>query len=359
MDNWEVTLNLGEKIPGKELLALLDKIDKTGSLSRAAEEAGMSYRYGWGLLNRAENAVGQLLVVRQAGGTSGGGTTLTMEGKKLLGHMQSLQREVQGQLSALLSVDEPQEKNHLMLASTMEPVVTGLLDILEQAFLNESGITVRHIATGSGQALGMAKAGRVDVVLTHAPVLEEEFMRDGWGVFQLFVMSNNFIVVGPHKDPAGVALVTSAVEAFRSIAKSGAVFVSRDDRSGTHLHEMMLWEQADVAPREFPWYLKAHNMLGNYGVLRKAAESSGYALVDRASFVTGYSGDELKVLHSGDPSLKNRFTVIPVSRKKAAVNQDVAEKFAYWLASERSKKIIAEFGKQQYGFPLFTPYHDD
>jgi tungstate transport system substrate-binding protein len=355
MDSWEVTLNFGDKIPGKELLILLEKIDGTGSLNRAVDEAGMSYRYGWGLLNRAEKTLGQTLVARQTGGTAGGGTTLTTEGKKLLGHMQSLQREVQGQLSSLLGEREPEEANHLMLASTTEPVVTGLLDVLEQAFLNETGITVRHLSTGSGQALGMARAGRVDVVLTHAPVLEEEFMRDGWGVFQLFVMSNDFIVVGPHRDPAGVATATSAIEAFRNIAKDEAVFVSRGDRSGTHLHEMMLWEKAGIKPEGLLGYQKAHNMLGNYGVLRKAAEVGGYALVDRASYVTGYAGEELKVLHSGGNLLINRFNVTPVSRKKAAVNQNGAETFSRWLVSASAKKIITEFGQHQFGFPLFTP----
>lgn len=143
MEGWDISLNLGDKIPGKELLRLLEKIDKTGSLNRAVEEAGVSYRYGWGLLNRAEEALGKTLVARQTGGSAGGGTTLTSEGKKLLGHMQSLQREVQGQLSSLLAEKSPQDDKQLMLASTMEPVVTGLLDVLEQAYLQESGVIDR------------------------------------------------------------------------------------------------------------------------------------------------------------------------------------------------------------------------
>ena len=355
MEGWEVTLNIGDRIPGKELLALLEKVDQTGSISRAVEEAGISYRYGWGLLNRAEKALGQVLVARQAGGTAGGGTTLTMEGKRLLGHMQSLQREVQGQLSALIQEKEPEQSHHLMLASTMEPVMTGLLDVLEQAFLNETGITVRHVSTGSGQAINMAKAGRVDIVLTHAPQLEEEFIREGWGVFQLVVMSNDFVLVGPSSDPAGVSQAFSPEQALCGIAKANAFFVSRGDRSGTHLHEKMLWDKAGIEPEQFSWYLKAHTTLGNHGIMRRAVEVEGYALVDRASFATGYSANHFKVLYSGHPLLKNRFSVIPVSRKKAAVNQGDAETFARWLVSDSAKRIIAEFGHQQFGFSLFTP----
>jgi tungstate transport system substrate-binding protein len=354
MDGWEVTLNLGEKIPGKELLILLEKIDETGSLNRAVEEAGVSYRYGWALLNRAEGALGKALVLRQSGGTAGGGTTLTQEGRKLLGHMQSLQREVQGQLSALLGVREVQEETSLMLASTIEPVVTGLLDVLEQAYLQETGVTVRHIAAGSGQSIAMAKAGRVDVLLTHAPALEAVFISEGWGSKTISVMSNDYIIVGPNSDPAKVTTVNSATEAFMQIAQSEAFYVSRGDQSGTHLFELELWKMAGISPKG-EWYQESRNTLGNYGILRRAAELGGYTLVDRASYVTGYAGEELKVLLSGDPKLVNLFSVIPVSRKKAAVNQQAAEAFAEWLISPVAKQIISSFGKVQYGFSLFEP----
>ena len=355
-DNWMVTMNLGKRIPGKELLALLEKIDETGSLNQAVEKAGMSYRYGWGLLNRAEEALGKALVARQTGGSAGGGTTLTAEGKKLLGHMQSLQREVQGQLSALLEEKEVQGNRNILLASTMEPVVTGLLDVLEQAYLMVTGMTVRHIAAGSGQAITMAKAGRVDVLLTHAPELEEEFVSHGWGVKRIPVMSNDFIIAGPPSDPAGTASAVSAQDAFKSIAGARAGFISRGDRSGTHLFEQKLWRQAGVDPCGEPWYQERSNILGNYEIIRCAAELGAYTLVDRASFITGNVGKEaLKVLLEADPCLQNIFCVIAVSRKKAAVNQEEAEKFALWLSSPAAGKIISVFGRQQFGQPLFIP----
>jgi tungstate transport system substrate-binding protein len=228
------------------------------------------------------------------------------------------------------------------------------LDVLEQAFFNETGITVRHVAMGSGQALAMAKAGRVDVVLTHAPVLEEEFMRKGWGAIRLPVMRNDFIIAGPPDDPAGIARANSAVAAFTAIAGGKRIFISRDDQSGTHLCELALWEKAGIQPAGLPWYQSAQSMWGNYGVLRMAAETGGYALADMASFVTAEAGEGVVVLNSGDSALENIFSVIPVSRSKAAVNQESAEVFAHWLTTE-ARTLIAEFGCRQFGVPLFRP----
>lgn len=355
MERWDVTLNLGEKIPGKVLLMLLQKIDETGSLNRAVEEAGVSYRYGWGLLNRAEEALERTLVSRQAGGSAGGGTTLTADGKKLLGHMEALQREVKGQLASMLSAAELPGEKALMLASTMEPVATGLLDVLEQAYLLESGVTVRHIAAGSGQAMAMARAGRVDVLLTHAPELEAEFVREGWGVRRIPVMSNDYVIVGPVADPAGIAQAGSVVEAFQNIASAGAVFISRGDRSGTHLWETKLWQAAGIEPQGCDWYAEARNTLGNYGVMQRAARQQGYTLVDRASFTAGYAGSQLAILYCGDRLLENVFSVIPVSRSRAAVHQEEAEAFAAWLSSPAAAKLIAGFGLQQFGEALFHP----
>ena len=356
MEKWEITLNLGEKIPGKELLALLVKIDETGSLVRAAAEAGLSYRYGWELLRRAEEVAGKILVLRQTGGLSGGGSRLTDEGRKLLSYMQSLQREVQWQLSFLLGEEKVEGEKQLLLASTLEPVVTGLLDVLEQAYLQKTGVAVRHIAAGSSQALDMAKAGRVDLVLTHAPVLEAIFISEGWGTRRQPVMSSDFLLVGPSFDSARIVAVAGVVEAFQKIARKEVPFVSRGDRSGTHLAEKSIWQQAGILPEGCFWYHQRRNMLGNYGILRTASELNGYALLDRASYVTGSAETELKVLHSGDPCLNNVFSAIPVSNKKAAVSEEEVESFVQWLVSPEAGKLIAGFGKQQYGSPLFLPY---
>jgi len=204
--------------------------------------------------------------------------------------------------------------------------------------------------------LAMAKAGRVDLVLTHAPGLEAVFISEGWGTRRQSVMSCDFLLVGPPSDPARVAAATGAVEAFRMIARGEVAFVSRGDQSGTHLAEKNLWQQAGISPEGCFWYHQKRNMLGNYGILRSAAELNGYALLDRASYLTGPAGTELKVLFSGDPGFKNVFSAIPVSNKKAAVSQEEADSFVQWLISPAAGKLIAGFGRQQYGFPLFEPF---
>lgn len=349
----EVSFNLGDKIPARELLLLLAKIDETGSLNRAVNVAGMSYRYAWGLLNRTEEALGKALVLRQTGGPAGGGTVLSADGRKLLGHLQSLQREVQSQIETLLANSEGLNRQHLMLASTMEPVVTGLLDVLEQAYFLESGVTVRHVAAGSGQAIAMAKAGRVDLVLTHAPVLETTFVAEGWGTQRIPVMSNNFVLVGPPADPACTREAAGVLVALQRIAGATELFISRGDQSGTHLFERELWGKAGIDPRGREWYKGGKNALGSYGVLNTAGELRAYTLVDQASFVTSKLEQSLQILLSRDDLMTNIFSVIPVSRQKAAVNQNEAEVFASWLLTPSAVNIINSFGARQYGEPLF------
>jgi len=159
---WEVTVNLGEGLPGKELLQLLSSIKEAGSLNRAAREAGLSYRYAWGLLNKVEETLGQRLVLRKAGGMAGGGTTLTDAGRRLLEYLLALQRETSLQMGAVLAgANQDKRGGQLVLASSMEPVVTGLLEVLEQAYLLQSGTVLRHVAAGSGQAFAVDVQGTV------------------------------------------------------------------------------------------------------------------------------------------------------------------------------------------------------
>jgi molybdate transport repressor ModE-like protein len=190
-DSLDVTVSLDE-LPGRILLPLLAAIKGTGSLSRAAQEAGVSYRYAWSLLNKLEKTLNQQLVVRKTGGCAGGGTELTGSGLRLLEYLLTLRQETRLRLAALLGeAAENRREGQLVLASTMEPVITGLMDVLEQTYLLETGIIVRHIAAGSGQALGLAKAGRADLALTHAPELEETFIAEGWGTRRQPVMVND------------------------------------------------------------------------------------------------------------------------------------------------------------------------
>lgn len=354
MEQWEVHLTFGDKISGKLLLVLLEQIHETGSINKAVEAAGVSYRSGWNLLNKTEDTLGKKLIQRQSGGQSGGGSALTADGLQLLGHMKSLQRDVEGQFKSILSEEEKTDRK-LMIASTTEPITTGLLDVLEQAFLQSTGIAVFHMAAGSGRALEMAKAGRVDGVLTHAPELEDTFVKEGWGVAKRQFMEDAFVLIGPIEDPAKVSVASSMGEALLNIQRAEAPFISRADRSGTHLKEEALWDAAGIDPKNQRWYVKANTLSGNDGVLILAEQQKAYALVDMATFTVAYKGDGLRILRKGDPGLENVFSFIPVSRSKAPVNQRDGEIFAQWLISEEAKTIMEGFGKSETGEPLFKP----
>jgi tungstate transport system substrate-binding protein len=354
MESWDVHLTIGDNISGKLLLVLLEQIHDTGSINKAVDVAQISYRSGWSLLNKTEETLGKKLIQRKSGGTSGGGSALTQDGLQLLGHLKSLQRDVQGQLKSMIG-EEPKADKKLMIASTTEPISTGLLDALEHAFLEETGISVYHIAAGSGQALDMAKAGRVDAVLTHAPALEDAFVQEGWGVEKIEFMKDTFVLIGPKEDPANVEGSQTIGEALKRITTAGSSFISRADRSGTHLKEIDLWQISGCDPDKHPWYVKANNLSGNEGVMMMAEHQKAYALVDLASFKISYRGLALKILWDDREGLENIFSVIPLSRTMAAVNQEDGEIFAHWLVGAQAIRIIEDFGKQSDGKSLFTP----
>jgi len=352
-DNWEVTVSLGNELPGGILLRLLTGIKETGSLSRAAREAGISYRYAWSLLNKLEDTLSQQLLVRKAGGYAGGGTELTGPGLRLLSYLLALRQETRLQLASLLYGPGRENKDrHLVVASTMEPVVTGLMDVLEQAYLQETGTVVHHVAAGSGQALELAKAGRADLCLTHAPELEEKFVADGWGTRCLPVMFNDYVLVSPAGDPADVCGTTEVVNGLQKIAASGANFVSRSDLSGTNLLELALWRKAGIEPAGKQWYRESRSVLGSYAALQEAAKLRGYTLVDRASFLAG-NAPGLMICLEGDQVLVNVFSAIPVSAPSA--DQEGAEQLADWLAGPTAQNIIAGFGRHNFSCPLFKP----
>jgi tungstate transport system substrate-binding protein len=355
-NNWEVTVSLDD-LPGGVILPLLAGIKETGSLSRAARKAGVSYRYAWSLLNKLEKTLNQQLLVRKAGGYAGGGSELTDSGLRVLSYLLELRQETRLQLAALLHGLPPREKGgrQLVVASSMEPVVTGLLDVLEQAYLQETGTVVRHVAAGSGQALELAKAGRADLCLTHAPELEEKFVAAGWGTRRLPVMVNDYVLAGPADDPAGVCGTTSVVTALQKIAAGTACFVSRSDLSGTNLLELKLWQEAGIAPAGEPWYRECRSVLGSYGVLQQASELQAYTLVDRASFLAGHGGTALKICLEGDRLLVNVFSVLPVSALKTGVDQEGAEQFADWLTGMTAQSTIAGFGRHNFACSLFKP----
>jgi tungstate transport system substrate-binding protein len=241
----------------------------------------------------------------------------------------------------------------ITLATTTSAQDSGLLDVLVPKFKAETGIDVKVVAVGTGQALELARRGDADVVLTHDPAGEEVFMAEGHASRRSPLMSNDFVLVGPAADPAGVKGQTSIAEAFRRIATAGAPFISRGDESGTHQKERTIWKQAKIEPKG-AWYISAG--AGMAAVLRMAAEKHAYTLTDRGTFLAQRNGLDLAILSEGDPILVNPYSVMVVSADKhPGVRAKSAEKYADFLVSPDVQQLIASFGVEKYGQPLFKP----
>ncbi len=364
-----------KRISGEHLFSLLEHIMLYGSISRAAVQTGVSYRYAWGLLQEAEKNLDLLLVEKQAGGYAGGGAVLTSEGKDMLEEYKLLKTNIDhslelfldkiGYMEAIKKEDKPVDhklSNYLLIASTMEPVETGLMDELETFFYKERGVFIRHLAAGSGRALEFARAGRVDMALTHAPALEKEFMQEGWGVYQYPIMTNDFIIIGPASDPARIGQIkknVSVKEIFKRIASSESPFVSRGDHSGTNLREIEIWEKSGITPKG-NWYLLYPGVAGNLGAIRFARENNAYIFTDRASYCLSHTDGFFKIFLENDQNtytkeLSNVFVLTLVNPEKVASSRlDDAIKFARWLQREKGRKIIDTFGQKTYNRSLFT-----
>ncbi|MBI3911128.1 MAG: substrate-binding domain-containing protein [Armatimonadetes bacterium] len=247
----------------------------------------------------------------------------------------------------------PRSAPILVLATTTSVQDSGLLDVLLPAFERETGIRVHAVAVGTGQALALARRGDADAVLCHAPALEEAFVREGHGEDRRRVARNDFVVVGPPADPARVRHTRTAAEALARIAAAGQPFVSRGDRSGTHLKEQELWARARVHP-EGAWYLSAGSGMG--AVLRLASERRAYTLSDRATFVAYRGKVDLAILHAGSEGLDNPYSILVVSpRRHPGTRVREARRFADYLTGTTAQGLIARFGMDRYGEALFRP----
>jgi tungstate transport system substrate-binding protein len=245
---------------------------------------------------------------------------------------------------------EPQE---ITLATTTSTQDSGLLDVLLPAFEQESGIKVKVVAVGSGQALELGRRGDADVLLTHAPEGETKFMNEGWGTKRLAVMHNDFVVLGPAKDSAGIKSAPTASDAFELIAETRSIFVSRGDESGTHQKELNVWKKSGITP-DGAWYIRAGT--GMAQALRMAHEKEAYLLCDRATYLALKNEVQLVVLFEGDELLLNRYSVIIVSPEKHPhVHVKGANRWADFLISSGGQKIIGDFGVDRYGQSLFVP----
>jgi tungstate transport system substrate-binding protein len=227
------------------------------------------------------------------------------------------------------------------------------LKALLPPFEKQCNCRVDVISVGTGQALKLGEAGDVDVVLAHARQMEDRFVAAGFGVNRRDVMYNDFVIIGPAKDPAGIASAKSAVEAFGIIAAKGAAFVSRGDMSGTHVKEQELWRSAGARPA-VGWYIEAGQGMGP--VIAMSTERQAYTLADRATY-NAYRGSktDLKILFQGDKALFNPYGVIAVNPQKFPhVKYDLAMRFIDYLTGTEGRKLIADFKVN--GSPVFFIY---
>jgi tungstate transport system substrate-binding protein len=256
-----------------------------------------------------------------------------------------------GLLLALFMAPAIAGDNILRLATTTSTDNSGLLAVLLPPFEKQTGIQVHVIAVGTGKALRLAREGDVDVVLVHARKAEDALVEDGYGVNRRDVMYNDFLIVGPEKDPAGISGMKDAVSALHNIQASGSLFVSRGDDSGTHKKERQLWEAAQLTPGG-DWYREAGQGMGK--VLQMAGELGAYTLTDRGTWLAMQAKLPLKELASGDPKLFNPYGVIAVNPDRYRdIDYRGAMRLIAWLTSVEGQKIIEDF--QINGQPLFIP----
>ena len=250
------------------------------------------------------------------------------------------------------STTPPAASRTILLATTTSTQDSGLLDVLIPDFEKKTGHQVKTSAVGTGAALAIGARGDADVVLVHAPSLEADFMKAGNGDRRLFVMHNDFIIVGPPSDLARIK-GKPVLDALRTLAAAQATFISRGDNSGTDVLEKSLWKQAGVTPAK-PWYVEAATGMGQ--TLQIASEKTAYTITDRSTYLSQKSHLQLDVLNGGDPPLLNYYHVITVSQTKfPKVNSAGANAFADYLVHPDTQKLIATFGVQKYGQQLFFP----
>jgi tungstate transport system substrate-binding protein len=246
-----------------------------------------------------------------------------------------------------------EEKKEITLATTTSTRDSGLLDYLLPEFTKDTGYKVNVVAVGTGQALKLGQDGNADVVLVHSKPDEEKFVAEGYGIKRYQVMYNDFIIVGPESDPAGIKNAKTAAQALKMISEKKATFISRGDDSGTHKFEKRLWKAEKIEPKG-DWYISAGRGMGE--VLNMADEKKAYAIADRGTYLSMKDKLSLKIIFEKSGDLKNQYGVIAVSPKKyPKINAKGAEAFINWLLSDKGQKEIESYGKEKYGQSLFIP----
>ena len=252
-----------------------------------------------------------------------------------------------------------QAAENLRISSTIGPVDAGMLPLLAETFTKETGIEVTIAKAGTGATLKKAESGSFDLVMVHARKLEDAFCAAGFGVDRRDVMYNDFVILGPKSDPAGIKGMKKVTEAVKKIAAAKVPFVSRGDKSGTHVKEMEIWAAAGVQPSG-DWYeVWEGGAKGNKATTLYVNEKQAYTLMDRATWLTVKDDVSVVPLMEADPLMLNLIAIIRVNPEKfPAIHKDEALKFADWVVGDEAQTLIRDFGKDKYGQPLFFPNSD-
>ena len=272
--------------------------------------------------------------------------------------MVTTRRAVLALLLALTTLSLPAQERFITVASTTSTEQSGLFGYLLPIYEREAGVKVRVVALGTGQALDVGRRGDADVVFVHARPAEEKFLAEGHGVKRYPVMYNDFVLIGPKSDPARIAGGRDILAAMKKIEAAQAPFVSRGDRSGTHMAELELWKGAgiDIERSKGPWYRDTGQGMGP--ALNTAASMNAYILADRGTWLAFKNRGELDILVEGDKRLFNQYGVILVNPEKhPSVKKELGQQFIDWLVSPAGQKAIA--GYKINGEQLFYPNASD
>ena len=257
-------------------------------------------------------------------------------------------------ITLVAAAPAPAQDKSIVVASTTSTQDSGLFGYILPLFEAKTGIDVKVVAQGTGQALDTGRRGDADVLFVHAKAQEEKFVADGFGVKRYPVMYNDFVLIGPKSDPAGIKGMSDVAEALKAIKSKGAPFISRGDRSGTHIAELDLWKAAgiDIGKDKGPWYKEIGQGMG--AALNTASAANAYVLADRGTWLSFKNRGDLDILVAGDKRLFNQYGVMLVNPEKHPhVKKALGQAFIDWLVSPEGQNAIADYKIN--GQELFFP----
>jgi len=238
--------------------------------------------------------------------------------------------------------------------ATGSPYESGLVDALFAEFKKEVPCELNVTKSGSGDSLQLLKSGQVDIIMVHAPEAEQQAVKEGWALNRTYIGGNDFVILGPAEDPAAIKECKDVLCAYKKIAEKKAVFITRGDNSGTHKKELSIWEKTGIKP-EGGWYRTSQDFM--MASLQKAASEKGYFMVDRSTYIVARKKNpalSLVVLFEGDPMLINQYQALTTNPTMYPhANYELAKKFVEFLNGAQGQKIIATFGREEFGEPLY------